>query len=101
MLDEFRPDVIGIRTLSFYKEFFHKTITMIRNWGFEGMSAMKADIARAIKILELDEKVILALSYSGHIFYEITRVVRKSKKDTTNIYRSGLIRILMYLNGPL
>ena len=71
-----------------------------RNSGFEGMSAMKADIARALKILELEEKVVLALRHSGHTFYEITKVIRRSKGDTINIYRSGLIRMLMYLNGP-
>ncbi len=33
LIDEFRPDVIGVRTLTFYKGFFHKTISMIRQWG--------------------------------------------------------------------
>ncbi|UCH97694.1 MAG: AMP-binding protein, partial [Candidatus Aminicenantes bacterium] len=32
---EFKPDLIGIRTLSFYKEFFHKAVLMIRQWGVE------------------------------------------------------------------
>jgi len=35
LLEEFKPEVIGIRTLSFYKTFFHKTIAMIRQWGFD------------------------------------------------------------------
>jgi len=33
LLDEFKPDVIGIRTLSYYKDFFHKTVARIREWG--------------------------------------------------------------------
>ncbi|NIM15667.1 MAG: amino acid adenylation domain-containing protein [Candidatus Aminicenantes bacterium] len=36
ILDEFRPEVIGIRTIIFYKEFFHRTVAMIRSWGFDG-----------------------------------------------------------------
>jgi amino acid adenylation domain-containing protein len=34
VLNQFKPDMIGIRTLSFYKEFFHKTVMMIRQWGW-------------------------------------------------------------------
>ena len=37
MLEEFRPEVIGIRTLTFYKDFFHQTVSMIRNWGFKAL----------------------------------------------------------------
>lgn len=33
LLEEFQPDVIGIRTLTFFKGFFHKTISVIRQWG--------------------------------------------------------------------
>jgi radical SAM superfamily enzyme YgiQ (UPF0313 family) len=33
MLEIFKPDIIGIRTLTFYKDFFHKTAAMIREWG--------------------------------------------------------------------
>jgi amino acid adenylation domain-containing protein len=33
LLGEFKPDVIGIRTLTFYRDFFHVTTAMIRQWG--------------------------------------------------------------------
>ncbi|HLP59825.1 MAG TPA: condensation domain-containing protein, partial [Candidatus Deferrimicrobium sp.] len=29
---EFKPQLIGIRTLSYYKEFFHRSVMMIRRW---------------------------------------------------------------------
>jgi amino acid adenylation domain-containing protein len=35
LLEEFKPDVIGIRTLTFYRDFFHVTTAMIRQWGVE------------------------------------------------------------------
>jgi amino acid adenylation domain-containing protein len=33
LLDEFKPEVIGIRTLTFYRDFIHKTISLVRQWG--------------------------------------------------------------------
>jgi amino acid adenylation domain-containing protein len=33
LLQEFQPDVIGIRTLNFYRGFFHRTVSLIRQWG--------------------------------------------------------------------
>ncbi len=35
IMEEFKPDVLGIRTLTFYKDFFHETIAAIRQWGFD------------------------------------------------------------------
>lgn len=34
LLEEFQPDFIGVRTLTYYKNFFHKSIELIRQWGF-------------------------------------------------------------------
>ena len=33
LLEEFQPQVIGIRTLTFYRDFFHQTTALIRQWG--------------------------------------------------------------------
>ncbi len=35
ILEEFAPDLLGIRSLSYYKDFFHHTISSIREWGVE------------------------------------------------------------------
>lgn len=35
LVDAYRPDLIGIRTLTFYKEFFHETISLLRQWGVQ------------------------------------------------------------------
>jgi len=32
LLNDFRPQIIGIRTLSLYKNFFHKTVSLIGHW---------------------------------------------------------------------
>ncbi|MFH1059254.1 MAG: condensation domain-containing protein [Pseudomonadota bacterium] len=33
---EFQPDVIGVRALTLYKDFFHRAIAALRQWGFAG-----------------------------------------------------------------
>jgi amino acid adenylation domain-containing protein len=33
LVQEFNPDVIGIRTLNFYRDFFHKSVSLLRQWG--------------------------------------------------------------------
>ena len=35
LIAEFKPDLIGVRTLTFYRNFFHKTITILRQWGID------------------------------------------------------------------
>ncbi len=32
LIDEFRPHVIGIRTLSLYKDFFHRAVSLMKQW---------------------------------------------------------------------
>ena len=71
-----------------------------RNWGFEQLSAMRADIVRAIEMLELDEKIVVALRHSGHNFFEIRKVMRRRRKSMIDIYEASIIRMLVYLNGP-
>ncbi|MCU0288148.1 MAG: condensation domain-containing protein, partial [Acidobacteria bacterium] len=35
LLQDFKPDLIGIRTLNYYKDFFHKTVSLVRQWGID------------------------------------------------------------------
>lgn len=35
LIDNVNPHLIGIRTLTFYKEFFHHTVSAIRHWGVD------------------------------------------------------------------
>ena len=34
-LETFKPDIIGVRSLTFYRDFFHAAIALIRQWGFD------------------------------------------------------------------
>jgi radical SAM superfamily enzyme YgiQ (UPF0313 family) len=35
IVEEFKPQIIGIRTLTIFKKFFHETIQMLREWGID------------------------------------------------------------------
>jgi amino acid adenylation domain-containing protein/non-ribosomal peptide synthase protein (TIGR01720 family) len=35
LLEDFQPQIIGIRTLSLYHDFFHETVQKIRHWGID------------------------------------------------------------------
>jgi amino acid adenylation domain-containing protein/non-ribosomal peptide synthase protein (TIGR01720 family) len=35
ILEAFQPQVIGIRTLTYYKDFFHRTVALMREWGID------------------------------------------------------------------
>jgi len=35
MIADFRPDLIGLKTLSCYREFFHRTLSVLRQWGID------------------------------------------------------------------
>ncbi|MGE5343536.1 MAG: D-alanine--poly(phosphoribitol) ligase subunit DltA [Candidatus Omnitrophota bacterium] len=35
LIETFKPNLIGLRTLSYYKDFFHRTVSMIRGWGID------------------------------------------------------------------
>ncbi|MCP4156010.1 MAG: AMP-binding protein, partial [bacterium] len=32
LVEEYKPDLVGIRALTFYKEFFHETVSLLRQW---------------------------------------------------------------------
>ncbi len=33
LVDDYQPDLVGIRCLTFFREFFHETVSMLRQWG--------------------------------------------------------------------
>ena len=59
LIQEYQPDLIGIRTLTFYKEFFHETVSTIRNWGvvvpvFAGGPYVSSDYDTILKDKNVD-----------------------------------------------
>jgi radical SAM superfamily enzyme YgiQ (UPF0313 family) len=83
LLDEFKPDVIGIRTLTIFKKFFHEAIEMIREWGIDVPIITGGPYATSdyLEILQ-DPNVDLVVIGEGEItFYElITRMMENEKR---------------------
>jgi amino acid adenylation domain-containing protein len=70
ILEEFEPDVIGVRTITFYKDFFHQTISRIRQWGYKvpviaGGPYATGDWATVL----LDRHIDLAVQGEGEITF--------------------------------
>jgi amino acid adenylation domain-containing protein len=80
-LDEFSPHVIGIRTLSYYKDFFHQTVAAIRHWGIDvpiitGGPYATVDYQAVLQ----DRNIDLAVIGEGELtFCEITEKIIENK----------------------
>jgi amino acid adenylation domain-containing protein len=81
LVDQFKPDVIGIRTLTFYKDFFHKTTALIRQWGFEGPIIAGGPYAtNSFATLLQDPNINLVVMGEGEIsFTEVIRKIMENK----------------------
>jgi acyl carrier protein len=70
LLEEFKPDVIGIRTLNFYADFFHQTAAMIRHWGINAPIIAGGPYATSsYQLLLQDQLIALAVLGEGEITF--------------------------------
>jgi amino acid adenylation domain-containing protein len=83
LLDKFKPDVIGIRTLTFYKNFFHKTISIIRHWGIHVPIIAGGPYATSdYKTILQDPNVDLVVLGEGEVTFRelIEKIMQNNKK---------------------
>jgi amino acid adenylation domain-containing protein len=83
LLDEFKPDVIGVRTLSYYKNFLHEAIAMIRSWGIDKTIIAGGPYASSeYKTLLQDRNIDLVVMGEGEItFHElIVKIIESGGK---------------------
>lgn len=70
-LTEFKPHLIGIRTLSYYKDFFHQAVARIRQWGVDVPIIAGGPYATSDYVLMLkDANVDLAVLGEGELTFE-------------------------------
>jgi amino acid adenylation domain-containing protein/non-ribosomal peptide synthase protein (TIGR01720 family)/FkbM family methyltransferase len=84
LLEEFKPHLIGIRTLTFYKDFFHEAVEMIRHWGIDvpviaGGPYATSDYATILQ----DRNVDLAVVGEGELTF--TRLVEKILENNNQL----------------
>lgn len=83
LIEDFKPDVIGVRTLTFFRKFFHKTVSLIRQWGINvpiisGGPYASSDYTSALK----DRNIDLVIIGEGEITLSeiIEKMMNNSKK---------------------
>ncbi|MGD2085273.1 MAG: condensation domain-containing protein [Candidatus Aminicenantes bacterium] len=82
LIAEFHPDLIGIRTLSIYKEFFHHSVALIRQWGIDVPIVAGGPYASSgyASMLQ-DANIDLAVLGEGELtFAELIREIIKNNK---------------------
>ncbi|SES92523.1 B12-binding domain-containing radical SAM protein [[Clostridium] polysaccharolyticum] len=81
-IDAFRPDVIGLRTMTYYKDFFHKVTRKIRNWGYQVPILSGGPYATSSyeEILEENENIDVVMRGEGEKVLEalIREIIRNS-----------------------
>ncbi|NIM12781.1 MAG: AMP-binding protein [Candidatus Aminicenantes bacterium] len=70
IVDEFKPEVVGIRSLTFFRDNFHKTAALVRLWGFNGPLITGGPYATCdyVSLLQ-DRNVDLAVLGEGEIIF--------------------------------
>jgi len=81
LIEDFKPDIIGIRSMTFYKDFFHKTISIIRNWGIKVPIIAGGPYATSdYKVLLKDRNIDLAILGEGEVtFGELIGAILKNE----------------------
>ncbi len=81
LIDDFGPDVIGIRTISLYKDFFHYTVSKIRKWCGDIPIITGGPYATSeYNTILADENIDIVVLGEGEItFYEIVREIIQSE----------------------
>jgi amino acid adenylation domain-containing protein len=83
LLEDYQPEVLGIRTLSLYKDFFHKTVTLIRQWGFKGPIVSGGPYATsAYNTLLQDPNVDLVVLGEGEVTFKevLEKILNNDRK---------------------
>jgi amino acid adenylation domain-containing protein len=81
ILDEFKPDVIGVRSLTFYRDFFHKTVSKIRQWGIDVPIITGGPYATtSFKSILKDSNIDIAVLGEGEITFNeiITKIIENN-----------------------
>ncbi len=95
LVERYKPDLVGIRTLTFFKEFFHQTVGLLRQWGVEapiitGGPYASSDYDTILK----DKNVDLAVLGEGE--YTLAELIEKMLQRDFNLPEPG---ILSRING--
>jgi amino acid adenylation domain-containing protein len=83
LLKQFQPDIIGIRSLTYYMDLFHQTVALIRLWGFNvPIVAGGPYVTSNYETILQDQNVDLAVLGEGeHTFGELIGKMIENRKQ--------------------
>ncbi|MGD2087796.1 MAG: AMP-binding protein [Candidatus Aminicenantes bacterium] len=95
LVDEYNPHLVGIRTLTFFQEFFHETVSLLRQWGVKapiitGGPYASSDYHTILK----DKHVDLAVLGEGE--HTLEQLIREMLK---NEFRLPVSEVLNKIQG--
>jgi amino acid adenylation domain-containing protein/non-ribosomal peptide synthase protein (TIGR01720 family) len=93
LLEEFKPDLIGIRTLTYYRQFFHKTVSIIRQWGIDVPLIAGGPYASSdYQTLLQDTHVGLAVLGEGEVTF--TQLVKKIIENNRRLPNQDVLKTI-------
>jgi len=101
LIDNFKPDVIGIRSLNYYENFFHTTVSAIRQWGFSGplLAGGPYSTTSYTKLLK-DKRVDIAIIGEGEeTINDIIELIINSNNKLPNIAALSMIPGLAFIDS--
>jgi amino acid adenylation domain-containing protein len=100
-LMEIKPDIIGVRTLTYFKRFFHKTIALIRQWGYDVPIIAGGPYATSSYDTMLqDPNIDLAVLQEGeHTMTELMEVITANGGNLPNDQQLAEIQGIAYIEG--
>jgi radical SAM superfamily enzyme YgiQ (UPF0313 family) len=103
LLEEFKPEVIGIRTLTFYKEFFHEAVANLRRWSaavpiIAGGPYATCDYASLLQ----DPGIDLVVLGEGELTFchLVTEIIKNKKKLPDQTILEGIDGIAFAARPP-
>lgn len=99
LVEEYKPELIGIRTLTFFKEFFHETVSLLKQWVGDvpiitGGPYASSDYDTILK----DENISLVIFGEGE--YTLAELVEKMLENNFKIPATDVLRNIKGIAFP-
>lgn len=83
LLEEYRPELIGVRCLTFHRNFFHQAISLIRQWDFHVPIIAGGPYATSdYEVMLMDRNIDLAVIGEGEVTFAeiVSKILENGKK---------------------
>ncbi len=101
IVEEFQPDLIGVRALSLYRDFFHKTISLLRQWGIQVPIVAGGPYASSSYTTMLsDSNIDIVVNGEGEeTFYELINEILKNDRTLPDVSALKQIKGIVFVEN--